>query len=251
MRQVTRKGLTIVAAATGVLAVTGGYAHADSGAQGSASGSPGIASGNNVQVPVEVPVNVCGNTVNVIGLLNPAMGNNCANNTSHQSGYGDESGGGTHHQQPSGGGSHAGGHTGDSPGIGSGNHVQVPVNVPVNVCGNSVGVVSVGNAVTGDDCANPGGERATPPSTPPATPGQPHHPGKPGTPGEAVKPATRALHSTAGKPNAPGPQTVTQAKGESQLAMTGSSLPVGATGALAAGALIGGAVLYRRSRAGA
>ncbi|GLW02319.1 hypothetical protein Slala05_59490 [Streptomyces lavendulae subsp. lavendulae] len=36
-------------------------------------------SGNLVQVPVHVPVNVCGNTVNVIALLNPAFGNTCVN----------------------------------------------------------------------------------------------------------------------------------------------------------------------------
>jgi hypothetical protein len=30
-------------------------------------------------VPVHVPVNVCGNTVSVIGLLNPAFGNTCIN----------------------------------------------------------------------------------------------------------------------------------------------------------------------------
>ncbi len=41
--------------------------------------SPGVASGNVVQVPVHVPVNVCGNTVNVIGLLNPTFGNSCVN----------------------------------------------------------------------------------------------------------------------------------------------------------------------------
>lgn len=34
-----------------------------------------MASGNLAQVPVHVPVNVVGNTVNVIGLLNPAFGN--------------------------------------------------------------------------------------------------------------------------------------------------------------------------------
>ncbi|QLE44975.1 chaplin [Nostoc sp. C052] len=39
--------------------------------------SPGVLSGNLVQVPVHVPVNVCGNSVNVIGLLNPAFGNSC------------------------------------------------------------------------------------------------------------------------------------------------------------------------------
>jgi small secreted domain DUF320 len=48
-------------------------------AQGAAVGSPGVLSGNNVQVPISVPVNVCGNTVNVIALLNPTFGNVCAN----------------------------------------------------------------------------------------------------------------------------------------------------------------------------
>lgn len=54
-------------------------AFADAGAQGAAIGSPGVLSGNVVQVPVHVPVNVCGNSVNVIALLNPAFGNECAN----------------------------------------------------------------------------------------------------------------------------------------------------------------------------
>ncbi|SCD62036.1 Small secreted domain, partial [Streptomyces sp. di50b] len=80
MRQVTRKGLMTMAAATGVLAAAGGAAaHADSGATGAAKGSPGVLSGNVVQAPVHVPVNVCGNTVNVVGILNPAVGNACAN----------------------------------------------------------------------------------------------------------------------------------------------------------------------------
>ncbi|GGX64141.1 membrane protein [Streptomyces minutiscleroticus] len=54
-------------------------AFADAGAEGAAVGSPGVLSGNTVQVPVHVPVNVCGNTIDVIGLLNPAFGNACAN----------------------------------------------------------------------------------------------------------------------------------------------------------------------------
>ncbi|MFJ8791359.1 chaplin ChpD [Streptomyces sp. NPDC102462] len=54
-------------------------AFADSGAEGAAVGSPGVLSGNVVQIPVHVPVNACGNTVNVIGLLNPAFGNTCVN----------------------------------------------------------------------------------------------------------------------------------------------------------------------------
>jgi hypothetical protein len=36
-------------------------------------------SGNLIQVPVHVPVNLCGNSVNVIGALNPAFGNRCEN----------------------------------------------------------------------------------------------------------------------------------------------------------------------------
>ncbi|MFE2281551.1 chaplin, partial [Streptomyces sp. NPDC059454] len=92
MRQVTRKGLMTMAAATGVLAAAGGAAHADSGATGHAAGSPGVLSGNTVQAPVDVPVNVCGNTVDVVGLLNPSVGNSCAN----QSGPSSHGHGGAH-----------------------------------------------------------------------------------------------------------------------------------------------------------
>ncbi|WP_228979578.1 chaplin [Streptomyces sp. DH12] len=54
-------------------------AAADAEANGAAVGSPGVLSGNVVQIPVHVPINICGNTVNVIGLLNPAFGNVCKN----------------------------------------------------------------------------------------------------------------------------------------------------------------------------
>ncbi|WP_030671036.1 chaplin [Streptomyces rimosus] len=70
------------AAAVGTCAILlggAGLAAADSGAQGAALNSPGVVSGNTVQVPVHVPVNVCGNSINVVGLLNPAFGNTCVN----------------------------------------------------------------------------------------------------------------------------------------------------------------------------
>ncbi|WTY00114.1 chaplin [Streptomyces sp. NBC_01420] len=54
-------------------------AFADSGAEGAAVASPGVISGNTIQVPIHIPVNVCGNTIDVIGLLNPAFGNACVN----------------------------------------------------------------------------------------------------------------------------------------------------------------------------
>ncbi|WP_330303389.1 MULTISPECIES: chaplin ChpH [unclassified Streptomyces] len=74
------KKVVAAAAATGGLVLAGaGLAVADAGAQGAAVHSPGVISGNVIQVPVHVPVNVCGNTVSVIGLLNPAFGNTCIN----------------------------------------------------------------------------------------------------------------------------------------------------------------------------
>ncbi|MEV7128824.1 chaplin [Streptomyces sp. NPDC093260] len=69
-----------IALGTGAVVLGGaGLAAANSGAEGAAAHSPGVASGNVVQVPVHVPVNVCGNTVNVVGALNPAIGNVCTN----------------------------------------------------------------------------------------------------------------------------------------------------------------------------
>ncbi|WCD85573.1 hypothetical protein KPP03845_101907 [Streptomyces xanthophaeus] len=74
-----KKVVAAVAATGGLVLAGAGLAHADAGAQGAAIGSPGVASGNVIQVPVHIPVNVCGNTVSVIGLLNPAFGNTCVN----------------------------------------------------------------------------------------------------------------------------------------------------------------------------
>ncbi|MFF0012221.1 chaplin [Streptomyces sp. NPDC005374] len=284
MRQATRKGLMTVAAATGVIAAAGGAAHADSGASGSSVNSPGVLSGNTVSAPVHAPVNACGNTVDVVGVLNPAMGNSCANKSggsgSH-GGYGDSGGSGGsaghgshggHGSQGHGGhgghggsggsgGAHAGGHTGGSPGVGSGNHVEVPIDAPVNVCGNSVDVVGIGNPAMGNDCGNGsgGGHHTTPGGSrnvPPGNPGHPGHPGNPVEPGPPGSPATPSTPGT-GTPgggthgNHPGTQTVTQPLGSAELAHTGSDVPIGLVLPVGAGALLAGAVLYRKARASA
>jgi hypothetical protein len=74
------KKIVAAVAATGGLVLAGaGIAAADAGAQGAALHSPGVLSGNVVQAPIHVPVNACGNTISVIGLLNPAFGNTCTN----------------------------------------------------------------------------------------------------------------------------------------------------------------------------
>lgn len=74
-----KKVVAATAAASGLVLAGAGLAVADSGAKGLAADSPGVVSGNIVQAPIHVPVNVCGNTVNVIGLLNSAFGNDCIN----------------------------------------------------------------------------------------------------------------------------------------------------------------------------
>ncbi|MGW5618931.1 chaplin family protein, partial [Streptomyces sp. NPDC003877] len=177
------------------------------------------------------------------------------------------------------------------PGVGSGNHVQVPVYAPVNACGNSVDVVGIGNPSTGNDCANgghgdphgtpPGGGHEHPgqpgdpghpgnpgdpdgPGTPgkpgdPGTPGNPGDPGTPGTPGEPGHPGTpgtppgTGVETPGGSSHGdePGARFVTQPRADAQLAATGSDLPLGLVLPAGAGALLAGAILYRKARASA
>ncbi|MFI9364877.1 chaplin family protein [Kitasatospora sp. NPDC053057] len=255
--------------ATGsVLASTAGYAYAAAEAQGGAAGSPGVASGNSVQVPVEVPINACGNTVDVVGALNPAYGNRCANvgggghaapkpGQTGQPGGSDSSGTGASHG-PSASGASASGTTAGSPGVISGNSVQAPVHVPVNACGNSVNVVGAGNPAFGNECGNvahpapkptddcpEGRTPSTPPSTGGDTPGGPRN----GGPSTSAAPSTQAVPAAArtSAPAAPAAQSVAA---DSQLAHTGAG-GVEVLGAAGLALLIGGGVLYRRARAGA
>ncbi|WP_369244076.1 chaplin [Streptomyces sp. R41] len=211
MNRVTRNGLIAAAAASGALAVTM-PAHADSGADGTAAGSPGLISGNTIQLPVHVPVNVCGNTVNVAGLLNPAAGNSCAN----KSGAAGEPGGTR-------GGAVAHGSGKDSPGVLSGNDVQLPVHAPVNVSGNSVTVVGLGNAAIGNESTN--------------TSGVPQHP---------VGPAPTPSAPTKAYPRPQAPRHAPQ-QTVASLAHTGADQTLPAIAGSAA-LVLGGVALYRRFR---
>ncbi|MBB5118320.1 hypothetical protein FHS36_001752 [Streptomyces eurocidicus] len=75
-----KKAAAVTIAAGGLALAGAGAASAHAQADGHAQNSPGVVSGNVIQVPVKVPVNVCGNTINVVGLFNPAVGNHCVNN---------------------------------------------------------------------------------------------------------------------------------------------------------------------------
>jgi len=219
MKRVTRNGLIAAAAASGAMAVTMPV-YADSAADGGTADSPGLISGNTIQLPVHVPVNVCGNTVNVVGLLNPAAGNTCANTGGGRTGHGGSHGG----TAADGGGASAHGSAQDSPGVLSGNGVQLPVHLPVNVSGNSVNVVGIGDAAVGNESTNTPG-------------GHPHHPGTP-TP----KPRPPKKHTPAQPP-----RPVAAPPASSSLAYTGTDQTLSAVVGSAA-LLLGGAVLYRRFR---
>lgn len=85
----------LIAAASAVVCVGAGAASADAGAEGFAYGSPGVLSGNVVQIPISVPINVCGNSLNLLGALNPSFGNTCINggHRGHKGGYDNGKGG--------------------------------------------------------------------------------------------------------------------------------------------------------------
>ncbi|MFF3615160.1 chaplin [Streptomyces sp. NPDC002580] len=75
IRLMAAAGLASVA-----LLATAGTAAADGpNPVGVAVGSPGVLSGNVIQIPIDVGLNVCGNSINVLGFLNPTIGNVCVN----------------------------------------------------------------------------------------------------------------------------------------------------------------------------
>ncbi|WP_225096032.1 chaplin [Streptomyces sp. CoH27] len=234
-------------AASGAMAValpvSAAFAADGASADGSAADSPGLISGNGIQLPVHVPVNLCGNTVNVVGLLNPAAGNGCAN-----------TGGTAQAGSAASGGASAHGTAQDSPGVLSGNGVQLPVHVPVNVCGNTVNVVGLLNPAAGNGCANAGTVAQPPrsrPSTPPVS-----------TPPVSTPPVSRPPVSTppVSTPRVSTPRVSTP-RGSvkrrlapaaprqtvSSLAHTGADVTLPAVAGSAA-LLLSGAILYRRFR---
>lgn len=114
-----------IAALTAMFSASGaGIALAGTGPH--TSGNQSILGGNQISLPISVPVNVCGNA---IALLGDAFGA-CKGGAS-----------------VTGGSSGGASHTSGNQSIGGGNQVSAPVSVPVNVCGNSV--AALGHAKSG------------------------------------------------------------------------------------------------------
>ncbi|WP_307783685.1 chaplin [Streptomyces spinoverrucosus] len=211
-------------------------------AKAAAAGSPGLVSGNAIQLPVHLPVNICGNTVNVVGLLNPAAGNTCANKskadgkkaTGAKADSTKDSGG-----SATSGGASAQAHTADSPGLISGNGIQLPIDLPVNVSGNTVDLGGLGNPVFGNQSVNGPGDEPDQTTTPPVK----------------NTPTPQAPEPQAPKPRAPKPPTHVQSQPDPRtpdltsptLAHTGADLMAPAVAGSTA-LLLTGTVLYRRFR---
>jgi hypothetical protein len=135
MHGIAKRGLALVAATSGIVLGGAAIATADAGAVTTAttSHSGGAVAGWVAQAPVNIPVNVCGNSVEALAFKEMVHGTTCTNN------------------KP---GATATATTTKSGGIGAGNTVQVAGNVPVNVCGNTVAGAAVKNDYEGSTCTN-------------------------------------------------------------------------------------------------
>ncbi|MFD7277005.1 chaplin [Streptomyces sp. NPDC059862] len=259
MRQTLSRGVFAAAAATGMLSLYGTSAIADTQAEAVTKDSPGVLSGNAVQVPIKVPLNLCGNTVDATALLNKAFGNSCANTsdktedgsakssseTSDKSGKSSDSGKSSSSDDSGGysdgtSGAHAEGVAKDSPGVLSENSLQVPVDLSLNACGNTVDILALFNEAADNTCSNGDYGYGTEVDTP----------AKPSAPSTPATPAPPRVKETP-RPTPPSelPPTAEVLPGEvPQLAETGSGALMAASAASAA-LLAGGVLVYRRSRA--
>ncbi|RNL82982.1 chaplin [Halostreptopolyspora alba] len=101
------------------------YAAGDGGG-GETDGSGGVASGNQVNVPVDAAVDICGNSA-AVGGISEADCTKIAEKLAEESGDG-------------------GGETDGSGGVASGNQINLPVNIAVDVCGNSLAALGISEA---------------------------------------------------------------------------------------------------------
>ncbi|WP_165965883.1 chaplin family protein [Actinomadura sp. 7K534] len=105
--------------------------HADAGCKGGAKvedggsgdqatgGSGGILAGNQVNAPISLPVNVCGNAAAIAGAAVAGCEGGAKVKNGGQTGSGQETSGVL--------------------GVGSGNQANLPISIPVDICGNAVG----------------------------------------------------------------------------------------------------------------
>src|SRR5699024_3791619 len=120
----------------------------------STDGSGGVASGNQINVPVDAAIDICGNSVAVLGLGESQCNTviNVIQASDDNEGADTDSGGSS---------------TDGSGGVAAGNQVDVPVNAAVDICGNAISVLGVAEAqcletISEEEPPEDGGEEETP-----------------------------------------------------------------------------------------
>jgi len=140
-KRILRNASLVGAMAAGAVLMAGGAAQAAPDL--TSAGNNGILNGNQAVVPIQIPINVCGNAVAVLGVA----GAGCDGGASADQSW---SHGKKHHN-----GWKESGVLGDmtsagNQGIANGNQIQAPIQVPINACGNAVGAL-IGVAGAGCD----------------------------------------------------------------------------------------------------
>ena len=133
MKTWVRKTLSVGVLAAAALLFGPGVAHAD--VHQDSYHNNGILNGAQIYAPVDVPINICGNGLALLGAADTRAicANGAARNLSaHRGGFGQHS----HHNN----------------GIGNGLQFAAPVHLPVNVCGNAFGFL--GGAHAAAFCSN-------------------------------------------------------------------------------------------------
>ncbi|MFE1170654.1 chaplin family protein [Nocardiopsis sp. NPDC058789] len=195
-------------------------------------GSGGVASGNQITVPVDTAIEICGNSIAVLG----ASSAQCTTIINFI------------HASPDNEGASTGPATSGSGGVASGNQVSVPVNAAVDICGNAVSVLGIAEA----SCVETISEKPEEPKEPeesekpeePKTPEESEKPEEPKTPEESEKPKVPEKNEETDEKPAP------QQEAGEELAVTGGALG-GLVAAAVAAIGAGGAGLYfaRRRKA--
>ncbi|MGW3723893.1 chaplin [Streptomyces sp. NPDC000851] len=239
MRQTLSRGVFAAAAATGILSLYGSSALAGTNAAEAAEDSSGVLTGNSLKVPVKVPLDLCGKTVDAVAALNGAFGNVCGNTSDNKAVKKKAKS-----SEPTYGASgdttdvYATRVAKDASGVLTGNSLEVPVEVPVNGCGISGDVLAALGQAVDTSCSSGdygyGTDEVTTPK-PSETPTR----STPTPSAPSVKETPRARQA---------PPAEVELGESGQLAETGSGALMAASAASAA-LLAGGVLVYRRARA--
>jgi small secreted domain DUF320 len=111
------------------------------------SDNNGILNGTQIYSPIDIPINICGNALSLLGEANAQAV--CSNGGHRGNNWGQGNGGNLgHHSMTESGatGGPGGQNSYDNNGILNGTQVYAPISLPVNLAGNAIGILGEGNA---------------------------------------------------------------------------------------------------------